>query len=76
MDARDAPLEDVKKIVNRVFFSGPYKRISLHEDALGLFILITLYQETSEQKYLQRVSVSSFSRFFFLVSATGSSVGA
>ena len=75
MDPRLAPLEDVKIIVDRIFFSGPYKRISLHEDAVGLFVLLTLFQETGEQKYLDRVRSSnstewllflSFLFFFFL----------
>lgn len=65
MDARTAPLEDVKVIVNRLFFSGPYKRVSLHEDAMGLFVLLTLFQETGLHKYLDRVRLSMFSFFFF-----------
>jgi hypothetical protein len=56
MDERQAPLEDVKLIAKRLFFSGPFKRVSLNEDAVGLFVLLSLFQEIEDQKYLERVS--------------------
>jgi hypothetical protein len=65
MDPRQGPLEEVKTIANRIFFSGPLKRVSVHEDAMGLFVLLTLYQETGEQKYLERVSDLAFFLCFF-----------
>ncbi len=50
-------VEDVKTIVKRVFFSAdkPYDRASLHVDSLGVFLLLTLFQETGEQSYLKRL---------------------
>ncbi len=57
MESPASPVDEVKAIVKRVFFSEdkPYERTSLHVDSLGVFLLLTLYQETNDASYLKRM---------------------